>query len=172
MNQNMFNGPIPGESLTREPGNAPWEQPSKFSDPEEALEWHLKKYNDEEIIDDLLFILDQGFPLNVLVESILTGAVSDGIHTIDISILIAPIIHEYLMALAKAAKIEVTEFDEPSKGEKKAMKQKERQKVILMNALSNSGGESEVVDMAMTGQESPAPADPEMGSQGFMKRRV
>ena len=169
--QAMLNGPIPGESLTREPGNAPWEQPAKFSDPEEALEWHLKKYNNEDTVDDLLFLLDNEFPLNVLVESVLTGAVSLGIHTIDVSILIAPILHEYLMSLAKAGGVEVVEFDGPSPDEKKSLKDRDRKKMILNKALAASGGESEVVDMISEGQAEEAPVAPETESKGFMKRR-
>ena len=43
-NVNRLDAPIPGQSLTDEPGNYPWEHPPKTTDPEDALNkfWDTK----------------------------------------------------------------------------------------------------------------------------------
>ena len=40
-----FKAPIPGESLTKELGNYPWEQPAEFDTVEDALDDYLKESN-------------------------------------------------------------------------------------------------------------------------------
>ena len=42
----LFDAPIPGQSLTSEPKNAPFERPPEIVNPEEALMVHLKRLND------------------------------------------------------------------------------------------------------------------------------
>ena len=53
-----FDGPIPGQSLTAEPSNAPWEKPSKFSDPLDALEMYIERLADDEVLNDGYFTKD------------------------------------------------------------------------------------------------------------------
>jgi len=106
----ILSGPIPGQSLTKKAGNYPWEKPSKFNDVDEIIELHLEDLSKEDSIDNLLLILERGLPLNVLVETYLTAKVSEGMHNIDVSILIAPILHEFLYNLAKDSGIDFKEF--------------------------------------------------------------
>ena len=153
----VLNGPIPGESLTKEPGNAPWEQPPMIADTQEALVWHLDKLKDPDVIEDLTFLLDQGFPLNVFVESVTTAAVMAGVHSLDVSILIAPVIHEYVKALAEAADVKVVETDGPTKEEKMKERDKQRFMIMLENALADSGGQSEVLEGVATSLDEKGP---------------
>ena len=49
MIENIFDAPVPGQSLTDTPGNARWEHPPEYTDVEEASEYvwerlHKKKY--------------------------------------------------------------------------------------------------------------------------------
>ena len=97
----ILSGPIPGQSLTKKPGNYPWDKPSKFNNVDEIIELHLDDLSEEDSIDNLLLILERGLPLNVLVETYLTSKVSEGMHSIDVSILVAPVLHEFLYNLAK-----------------------------------------------------------------------
>ena len=39
----MFSAPIPGQSLTSEPKNSPWENPPQMTTPEEAVMWHIER---------------------------------------------------------------------------------------------------------------------------------
>lgn len=139
-----FAAPIPGMSLTREPGNAPYEQPPLYPRPEEALGFYFERLDDEELIDDLMFTLEQGFPLSILVDSMTSTGVMEGYHTIDVKVLISPILHEYLLNLAQAAGVDVVEDAGPTKEERIKEKDKKRMAILIERALEDSSAPSEV----------------------------
>lgn len=43
---NRFARPIPGQSLTTTPKNAPYERPPEITDPEQAMQIHMYRLND------------------------------------------------------------------------------------------------------------------------------
>ena len=53
----MFEAPIPGQSLTNEPKNYPWENPSRLTTPEDALVYHLERLNQPKRIEAMLDFL-------------------------------------------------------------------------------------------------------------------
>lgn len=115
---NRFERPIPGQSLTQEPKNAPYERPPEIVDPEQALQVHLARLNDVEAMDDAMFFLESGVDLVTLVEGILRSAVMAGVHSVDVSMIIAPAIHEFIKTTADELDVEYEEGFE-SKEEKK-----------------------------------------------------
>ena len=54
----MYDRPIPGQSLTTEPKNAPYENPPEITDPDEALMVHLDHLNNEEAAEDILDFIE------------------------------------------------------------------------------------------------------------------
>lgn len=111
----MFSAPIPGQSLTSEPKNSPWENPPQFADPESALFWHMERLEKPEKIKAIGGLLTLGLDVVTLTEGLLRSAVLEGRHSIDVSLLIGPIIHEYIVGTADAAGLEYNEgIDEPS----------------------------------------------------------
>lgn len=96
-----FNRPIPGQSLTREPGNAPYERPPEVTDPEKALMMHLERLVDPDKMEAVLLLLDNGAPLSTVTDNILRNAVAAGIHSIDVSLLIKEPIEEWIAGTAK-----------------------------------------------------------------------
>jgi len=130
--------PIPGMSLTKEPGNAPWEQPPLHDTPEKSLAFYLEKFDDEESLDDLLFALEAGYPVDAMVDFLTSYGVMEGYHSFDVKMLISPVLHEYIVNLADAADIEYTEFLGPSKEERMKQKDEKRTKALLLKSL-NSG---------------------------------
>ncbi len=105
----MFNVPIPGESLTVEPKSMPYERPPEISDPIEALDLHINNITRPDAMEDMFFFLDSGLDLTSLVEGILRSAVMAGMHSVDVSLIIAPVLHEEIKALALEAGVEVEE---------------------------------------------------------------
>ena len=105
----MFNGPIPGESLTAEPGNYPWEQPPLHADPMDALEWHMEQLTDEAVTDNVIGMMDLGVPISVVADTMLSSAIMNGIHSVDVKMLLKPVMHMQLKALADVAGIEYKE---------------------------------------------------------------
>jgi len=123
----LLKAPIPGQSLTDEPKNYPWENPPEITDPEEAIAMHMSKFNDPEVIDNMLDLLDVGFPVRALAESILTASVAAGWHSIDVSLIVAPFIHEHIISMANEAGISYVEGFEK---DEEAEQEKERQFIL------------------------------------------
>ena len=105
----MFDAPIPGQSLTNEPKNYPWENPTRLNSPEDALVFHMERLEEPRRIKAALDFLQMDMTVVTLVEGILRSGVANGEHSIDVSMLIAPVIHEHIVSLAKVARID---FDE------------------------------------------------------------
>lgn len=97
--------PIPGQSLTDEPKNYPWERPPQIVDFNEATKYHIDRLADVEVMDNVLFALEYGIPSGVLVESMMTGAVAKGIHNIDVGLIVSPVVHEFVKSIADEAGI-------------------------------------------------------------------
>ena len=123
----LFNAPIPGQSLTDEPKNYPWENPPEINDPEEAIAMHMGKFNDPEVIDNMLDLLEIGFPVRAMAESILTASVAAGWHSIDVSLIIAPFIHEHIISIANEAGVDYVEGFEV---DEEAQQERERQLIL------------------------------------------
>jgi hypothetical protein len=102
----FLNAPIPGMSLTTEPGNRPWENPPKMTTVEEALDYYSEKIFNAESHDDLLDVLEGGVPVRNVANLMQTVSVMDGTHTLDVGFLVAPAIEEMLMAVADAYNVE------------------------------------------------------------------
>ena len=117
----QFNRAIPGQSLTTPPKSAPYERPPQISDPLEAIDYHLEQLDDPKTVVELMFFLQLGIDLSTLVEGIARKAVLDGIHSIDISLSIAPVIHEYIKGYADAMDIDYDEGFEDKEEEDRIM---------------------------------------------------
>ena len=108
----MFSTAIPGQSLTSEPKNSKWENPPRMVDPEEALLWHLEKLQAEKSTEAAAGMMALGIDILTLTEGVLRAAVAEGQHSIDVSLIIAPVIHEYIKGIGDAAGINYKEgFD-------------------------------------------------------------
>jgi hypothetical protein len=109
----MINAPIPGQSLTGEPKSYPWENPPKIVKPFDAAMYHLEQLDEPKKVTALLDMLELDVDLVTLVSGILRMGVSEGVHTVDVSLLIAPVLHEFIKGHADRADIDYDEgFDE------------------------------------------------------------
>jgi hypothetical protein len=106
----QFDAPIPGQSLTNEPRKYPWERPPETSDPDVAISHHLTRIGSHEVLNSILDGVGQGVPVSMLTDLVLTGAVAKGIHSIDVSMMIAPVIQDYIVNLLEEEGVEFKEF--------------------------------------------------------------
>jgi hypothetical protein len=104
--------PVAGESLTAELGSRPWQQPPQFNTPEQAIKHYFTRLTDPEDSAGILSALEMGVPVETLTEAIQLGGVMQGLHTIDVGILISPVIAETISQMAQKAGIDYTEEDE------------------------------------------------------------
>jgi len=101
-----FDRPTPGMSLTAELGNRPWQQPPQYSTVEEALQWYIPRLTNPELLDQLLDVMESGIPLTTIADAMQTGGVMEGKHSLDVGILILPVLIETMAYLAEEAGIE------------------------------------------------------------------
>lgn len=104
-----FERPIPGQSLTTTPKNAPYERPPEITDPEIAIQVHLARLTDPDVMEEAMFHLQMGLDLVSLTEGILRSAVLAGIHSVDVSLIAAPVVHEYIKSVADELGVEYEE---------------------------------------------------------------
>ena len=98
----MLDAPIPGQSLTAEPGGYPWEQPPQLNTVEEVIEKYLPLFNDEDIVIDLLNQMEAGIPITSIVSLLTRSATMNGVHSIDTGLLASPVLIEMVISIAEA----------------------------------------------------------------------
>jgi hypothetical protein len=105
----FLTGPIPGMSLTTEPGNRPWENPPEMVTIQEVAKFYTDRILDIDSEDAILKALDEGISIENIAEATLRSGVMDGRHTIDMLILAHPIVRELLMFVADSNGAEYVE---------------------------------------------------------------
>ena len=138
----VFGAPIPGQSLTDEPRNYPWERPPEISDPEEAIEFHINHLNKTNVIDNLLQVLQMGVPLAPLAKTIVTKAQMDGVHSVDVGLIVLPVIREELVSIAEDAGLDYNMGTEDDP-EAKQRKRDEEVKALVMERIKKLEGTKE-----------------------------
>lgn len=91
--------PIPGMSLTAEPGNRPWEQPPKFVELDDVIGYYVEKLTEEEAVDKLLEAMQQDAPLVSIANTMIKAGVMKSIHSIDVGFLAVPILVELMQTI-------------------------------------------------------------------------
>ena len=96
-------GPIPGQSLTTEPKAYAWERPPEITDPEEAMQYHLDRLSQPEMMEIMLDLIElDDLDVFTITKGLMRGAVAEGIHSIDVGLLVAPVVHEFVKQAAVA----------------------------------------------------------------------
>jgi hypothetical protein len=157
----------------------------------------MDRLAEESVMESVLFLMEFGYPVDVLTRSMLTGAVGEGQHTIDVSLIIAPVIEAELVYMATTAGIDFKETFTEDKTDDDI--QEEKLRTLILKKLDDnigkgdkdfaletldsvgSAGEDELqamqdaamtepsMDEEMPSEEVPSPAP---GEQGLMSRGV
>jgi len=90
----------PGHSLTDPPGKWAWEQPTQFSDPNQAVDFVIDKMQVKNTEEDLLKMMAAGITIEELVGQVSFKGFMQGMYTPDVAELIKAPIGVYLMKLA------------------------------------------------------------------------
>ena len=118
--------PIPGQSLTRDPENPlPFEQPPKFVDKTDALEYLFSSFVEENKYESLLTVLDQGMPLMDLTKLLLMSGFQDGLWNFDLMLILIEPVAYMLMALAERAGIDLKVMEDESGDDEEEDSEKE-----------------------------------------------
>ena len=114
LEETLFNAPIPGESLVAELGGRPWQTPPKMTTVDEAVDYYMERMSSEEFMEQVIGVMESGVPVAVIANTIQLASVMDGVHSVDIGMLVVPIIMEMMMLLGDSAGIEYNLGDEES----------------------------------------------------------
>ena len=93
---NMFDAPIGGQGMVAEMGSRPWQQPPQYETVDEALDFYSSKLLSPEFQDQLLDVMELGTPVSVVSNSLQLGGVMQGLHTLDVGILVQPLLMEMI----------------------------------------------------------------------------
>mgnify|MGYP003679402066 CR=1 FL=1 len=166
-----FDRPIPGQSLTTEPRNNPWEQPPQMSSVEDVTKYYIERLANQEVLDDFAAICEAGVAISPIVEATYMQGVSRGLHTIDAGILVAPILHTFLKQAIES--MGVTVKDDSIDYEKKA-EGKELNRFMLLASkylddnANNMGDPGVQMLSELVNEDEPMMEDEPMGMEDDM----
>ena len=138
---NRLDAPIPGQSLTDEPGNYPWEHPPKTPSIEEATDYVYESIMKPENMERMFTLLRMGIPIEALVKIITFSGFLEGRWTVDTAKLLEPIVAMMVACEAAIAEIpakvnmgdaENTEFFKDMSERKRDMIQAKKMKEMPM----------------------------------------
>jgi hypothetical protein len=165
-NTPMFDAPIPGQSLTAELGSRPWQSPPKLTTVEDALDYYIPKLSSPDRVNTLLNLIEQGVPLVLIADSLQSISVMEGLHTIDVGILVIPVLVETMIYLAEEADVKYTVGTEKVKGGKI---DPTSVSLVMQKYKKNKAEQSKVKQMIQEKVDEQIPAAP---VDGLMSRRV
>ena len=99
--QPSLDAPIPGEGLTHELGDRPWQKPAQLTNVDDVMPFYREKITDEEFIPQLMQVIELGIPLTTIANAMQSAAGMEGVHSIDVGVLMLPIIVELLKFVAE-----------------------------------------------------------------------
>jgi len=160
-----LDAPIPGASLTAEPGNYPWERPPQMEDIDEIADYYLSRLNTPDAIDDILDLVELGVPVEAIAGALVTNNVSKGVHTIDTGILIGPVVHQFIRGAAEDAGVSYVDNLDPDRQRAKKQKQKMHMKMKAKLADMKEANKKADPGMQLLQEMSTAPVEEEMPMQ-------
>ena len=116
LNNDPFNSPTPGQSLTDTPGKWQWEQPPQVVDPMEAFERVLASLQDPITLETLSKLMYIGVCIESILNGIMLKMFGEGVMSPDVAELIKPLLARYLLKVANDSGIQanvVNTFPKP-----------------------------------------------------------
>jgi len=116
-NRPLLDAPISGQHMTSELGGRPWQQAPQYSTVDEAIEYYLDRMSSEEFAEQLVDVLEMDVPVTTLANTIQLGGVMDGKHSIDVGMLVMPLLMEMIMLVGDMAGVKYESgMENPNKG--------------------------------------------------------
>tara|TARA_R100001079_G_scaffold95627_1_gene58770 strand:- start:399 stop:896 length:498 start_codon:yes stop_codon:yes gene_type:complete len=160
INEPSTSRPIPGMGMTHELGARPWQTPYQYTTLEEALDYYIPRLSSEEVRRKLFDVLEMGIPVTSVANSIQLSSVMEGKHSVDIGMLILPILMEFIMLMADEVGIK---YDN---GMKKDKSIRESSIDLAISKLEEAG----VTGLDFDKEEKEEPVEEEE-TKGLMARR-
>jgi hypothetical protein len=168
--EQSFDRPIPGMGMTAELGGRPWQTPPTYATIEETSDYYIERMANPAFKEQLLDVMEMGVPLSTLANTIQMASVMEGLHTVDVGMLVIPILVEAMMLIGDAADVKYVTGMEDTKSERPALTGR-----IITELKSKQGNAEdmpteEVVEEVE--QEQDSEEMPMEQPKGLMARRV
>lgn len=170
-NEPKIDGPIPGQSLTAEPKSRPWRRPYQFATIDEAVEFYMPQFADDTFVTLLTEQIENGIPLTSIAEILTTANVMEGRHSIDVAVLVSPVLIEAMQFVAETAGIE------PVIGTESELYNTVGRDSELVRRAVNKLPKEDNMDLEMISEEAPVEEhameeeEPQMERRGLMAPR-
>ena len=145
LDDTTFDRPIPGMGMTAELGGRPWQTPPTYTTVEEASDYYVERMSNPAFREQLIVVMEMKIPLTTLANTIQLASVMEGLHSVDVGMLMIPILVETMMLIGDSAEVKYVTGMEESKGERPAMVNK------IINDMKMKQGEDE--DMPIEQEE-------------------
>lgn len=160
-----LDAPIPGQGMTAPLGDRPWQKPARFTTPEQALAFYVDRITQEKQVDQMLDILELGVPVDTLVDTMQLGGVMEGLHSVDVGMIIAPALIETITQIAEKAGVKHT-----TEGQEEDPNASTGSEVALnLQRIKDKKDKGVAVKEAMPKEETEE--EPEEKAKGLMARR-
>ena len=104
--ENFLDAPVAGMSLTAEPKSRPWRRPAQVSNVDDAVALYAPIFSDKTTSRMLLGQIQTGVPLTSIADILITGNTMEGKHSLDVGLLVAPVLVETMITMAEMAEID------------------------------------------------------------------
>ena len=112
-----FNTPIPGESLTDEPGKWSWEQPPQFASLDDAADATMKRLFTDLNTKNVIMMLEAGVAVESIARSIVFAGFQAGAFNVDVAIMLTPIVTEAVLTIGTVGDVKDIKLSMKSKTE-------------------------------------------------------
>jgi hypothetical protein len=105
MEYDEFNAPIPGQSLTDEPGGYSWENPPRYAKVDEVSDELMKRIFTKESVKNILMMLEAGIPVEGVARTIVFAGYAEGQYNPDVGFIIARLAFESVLTIGVVGKV-------------------------------------------------------------------
>jgi|TARA_R110002012_G_scaffold209967_1_gene380561 hypothetical protein len=112
LDETSFDRPIPGMGMTHELGARPWQTPPTYVTVDEAADYYIEKMSSPEFKNKLLDVMAMKVPLTTVANTMQLSSVMEGLHTVDVGMMMIPILVEVMALIGDSADVDyVTGMD-------------------------------------------------------------
>ena len=102
---NPCDTPVPGQSLTDEPGNYPWEHPPQYVTTDGAADHLWNRMSEPEFAEQIIAMLDAGVPVEAIARTVLFGGFLKGKFSPDVAFIIAEPVMKMIATIGVIAEV-------------------------------------------------------------------
>jgi len=161
--EQSFDRPIPGMGMTHEVGARPWQNPPTYTTVEEAVNYYVERMSTDQFRDQLIDVMEMGIPLTTMANTIQLASVMEGVHTVDVGMMLLPILVELLKSMGDASNVQYVTGMEKTEGASSPTAPSS----IINNMMRQPTEEQE-----MQPQELPVEEETDDQPMGLMARRT